>query len=911
MEGFDFMSSEHFHVILHPDKKHGLIFNRLDNTFSTINYDDAKELCNLKKIGRVYGIIGRYLNKYLVLIKNRALVGSLYDPNTKTDHKVYVITQVQVADVSCIPLNTESSLNASSRSSLSRSVRYDVETSNVREEADQNLTSSTTSSSFTYKQEPTAFINTDPPVIDHVEDFSSLPVTISTSSYASMQSRGNAWNPFRLANSFRPRMPTQFLKSTINTESSIIDSSKSGESSQGKTTSNNTHLNDESDKRLVEEMTKLFNNTNSFYFSPTLDLTNRFSRKAIVKTTDNQAMWKTADKRFFWNRHMLKDLMELSENDMDANYFICVILQGFIAIEQVVASNKFSLNEEPEIEDGIVATPTSYPTNSNQENTSQNFSVYEEKPTSLSTSNHQSNQYQLALVSRRSVFQAGTRYRRRGCDNQGNCANFVETEQIFRYNHHFTSLVLVRGSIPLFWYQTGYNYRPPPVLFKSEEENHLAFTKHFENLIQSYDSDQVISIDCTEHTGREKSLHDAFKKHMEKLRASYPSLKHIEFDFHKHCRGRQCSFSQIERHLKACGLTDELIKGVRYYWNDGEVVWSQDGVFRVNCLDCSDRTNVVQRAIALQILDTQLARLGVIAPDTSHEENECRKLMQVMWSTNGNVLSTQYCGTRALFSEDAKLSGYLKDTYSSASRYYISKFRDVYRQAAIDAMLGVESAEKNLRSMDQSGQGSCMDQYELISLEPILSGRVSASGGSALLKDVGNRVSNRLARLKGKFYVKPHGLVSNPALSREDVADGMIDETEPELIETTATEALNEMNIDWPSTESVNNNNNASNSNKQSNNIFSQLSHSDDSFQDDEFGQLMLSIDLTELQRLRNYEERNKGNGESSESNKEKKICEEIHMTEACGILTNTLNSSNKTASRTSDNVAQTSTTST
>lgn len=34
------------------------------------------------------------------------------------------------------------------------------------------------------------------------------------------------------------------------------------------------------------------------------------------------------------------------------------------------------------------------------------------------------------LISRRSRHRAGTRYKRRGVDEKGKCANFVETEQV-------------------------------------------------------------------------------------------------------------------------------------------------------------------------------------------------------------------------------------------------------------------------------------------------------------------------------------------------------------------------------------------------------------------------------------------------------------------------------------------------
>ncbi len=42
--------------------------------------------------------------------------------------------------------------------------------------------------------------------------------------------------------------------------------------------------------------------------------------------------------------------------------------------------------------------------------------------------------FTLLLISRRSVFRQGTRYRRRGIDSAGNVANFVETEQVTLFN---------------------------------------------------------------------------------------------------------------------------------------------------------------------------------------------------------------------------------------------------------------------------------------------------------------------------------------------------------------------------------------------------------------------------------------------------------------------------------------------
>ena len=48
---------------------------------------------------------------------------------------------------------------------------------------------------------------------------------------------------------------------------------------------------------------------------------------------------------------------------------------------------------------------------------------------------------------------------------------------------------------------------------------------------------------------------------------------------------------------------EELIRRSGFYWIDNDGLISlQERVFRVNCMDCLDRTNVVQASIARNIL---------------------------------------------------------------------------------------------------------------------------------------------------------------------------------------------------------------------------------------------------------------------------------------------------------------------
>lgn len=55
---------------------------------------------------------------------------------------------------------------------------------------------------------------------------------------------------------------------------------------------------------------------------------------------------------------------------------------------------------------------------------------------------------------------------------------------------------------------------------------------------------------------------------------------------------------------------------------DGTLLSTQDGVFRTNCIDCLDRTNVVQSMIAKKVLNDVLPRLQVLRKIEDHPSVE-------------------------------------------------------------------------------------------------------------------------------------------------------------------------------------------------------------------------------------------------------------------------------------------------
>uniref|UniRef100_A0A9L0SBZ0 Inositol polyphosphate-5-phosphatase F n=1 Tax=Equus caballus TaxID=9796 RepID=A0A9L0SBZ0_HORSE len=395
------------------------------------------------------------------------------------------------------------------------------------------------------------------------------------------------------------------------------------------------------ERRLLEELLKMFMDSESFYYSLTYDLTNSVQRQSAGE----------------------RDLRPLWQKTPDVDFWIIPIIQGFVQIEELVVN----YNESSDDEKSSPETPP-------QESTC----VDDIHPRFL-----------VALISRRSRHRAGMRYKRRGVDKNGNVANYVETEQLIHVHNHTLSFTQTRGSVPVFWSQVGYRYNPRPRLDKSEKETVAYFCAHFEEQLKIYKKQVIINL--VDQAGREKIIGDAYLKQVLLFNNSH--LTYVSFDFHEHCRGMK--FENVQT------LTDaiyDIILDMKWCWVDqAGVICKQEGIFRVNCMDCLDRTNVVQAAIARVVMEQQLKKLGVMPPEQPLPV-KCNRIYQIMWANNGDSISRQYAGTAALKGDftrtgERKLAGVMKDGVNSANRYYLNRFKDAYRQAVIDLMQGIPVTE--------------------------------------------------------------------------------------------------------------------------------------------------------------------------------------------------------------------------
>jgi hypothetical protein len=209
------------------------------------------------------------------------------------------------------------------------------------------------------------------------------------------------------------------------------------------------------------------------------------------------------------------------------------------------------------------------------------------------------------------------------------------------------------------------------------------------------------------------------------------SIEHIWFDFHDECKGGRYDrlshlLDQVMPTLNDQGyfcavLPPSMSQSSRtnvtpyYPHTSWEIQSLQDGVVRTNCMDCLDRTNVVQSMFARYMLHRIIhERIGRRLSSFSNRIRRTLPLEHVvaykrrplilpwiegeeshrhLWADNADAISKLYAGTPALkgdFTRTGKRTkrGALDDGVNSLQRYYVNNFIDADRQEGMDLLVG-------------------------------------------------------------------------------------------------------------------------------------------------------------------------------------------------------------------------------
>ncbi|KAJ1331578.1 synaptojanin [Microdochium nivale] len=420
-----------------------------------------------------------------------------------------------------------------------------------------------------------------------------------------------------------------------------------------------------------QELQKLLSN-GSFYYSTDFDMTNRLQDRPVDSNTFNIDNF---DDAFLWNSFMINPLLRFrsrlrthEREVLDASRILTSAIRGFcltMTIPQSAAPLRAANTGRPSF---------------------------------------------LTVISRLSCQRAGTRFNSRGIDDAGHVANFVETETIYwSPTGVLFSYAQVRGSVPVFWEQAAglIPGQQKITVTRSADGTQPAFDRHFEELEQSYGAVHVVNL-LSATKPEEAQLtqlyhygirHNPLSRTGASQDGDHALLRHTDYDFHAETKAAGYEAAKgIRKYIEnsADGFAYYLAEETDdMYETGGElgdrrrlvVVLQQEGIFRTNCLDCLDRTNLIQSLVSQLAVEAFLNHRGEYAASDFWMRHS------TLWADNGDALSRIYAGTGALktsFTRHGKMSlaGAFADARKSATRLYINNFTDKAKQNTIDLLLG-------------------------------------------------------------------------------------------------------------------------------------------------------------------------------------------------------------------------------
>nr|CDS31929.1 synaptojanin 1 [Hymenolepis microstoma] len=288
---------------------------------------------------------------------------------------------------------------------------------------------------------------------------------------------------------------------------------------------------------------------------------------------------------------------------------------------------------------------------------------------------------QIGIVSRLSSLRPGTRFNVRGVDDNGYVANFVETEVFINVNDQVLSHVQIRGTVPLFWEQPGLQVGSHKIVFRFVDTSLRPFNRHFAEIMSRYND--TIIVNLMSKRGNEGKLSNFYEKCLNV--SDYKSkIGYIHVDYHavvnaKGIDGVWPCLVSLEERLNNWGF---------FHFDGNEVKRLQTGAVRTNCVDCLDRTNVVQAMISVILLRSQFFKaLSFLSNSNPNAERRAQEIFQTLWAENGDNVSRIYTGTGALCGDRSKF----KIVQRSATRTIKNNFFDSAKQEAMVALLNSSS----------------------------------------------------------------------------------------------------------------------------------------------------------------------------------------------------------------------------
>ncbi|KIO32065.1 hypothetical protein M407DRAFT_215893 [Tulasnella calospora MUT 4182] len=263
--------------------------------------------------------------------------------------------------------------------------------------------------------------------------------------------------------------------------------------------------------------------------------------------------------------------------------------------------------------------------------------------------------------------------------------------------------VLARGSAPFYLAEIVNLIRMPDLMIMDKgAESHAAFHAHIDNQVNTYGN--LLLLNLVKGRGREEHVKDACEdlvfsekdkrnKENEKVadtmevegenRGIMDTVDYVHFNVHLETSGDK--WRRVDEKMEE--LNQTLENSGYVYLEAGPdppapPVKVQSGVVQTSCMDCLDRTKLMQTSIAKRAVDKQAHDFGLLHhPEFSIAgEEEFMKMFRELWLDHSNFIATAYTVPAP--------KGVVVDKMTSGWRYILNNHSDGYKQDGFDLMTG-------------------------------------------------------------------------------------------------------------------------------------------------------------------------------------------------------------------------------
>lgn len=250
----------------------------------------------------------------------------------------------------------------------------------------------------------------------------------------------------------------------------------------------------------------------------------------------------------------------------------------------------------------------------------------------------------ITYIIRRSVLNPYTRYTSRGTDDEGSPGNEAECELIFfkeNDNQKFASNCWRRGSIPMMWKTVVGAVGSGQHIISQEQRN--VTSVYFDKISQRFENIPMAVISLLNDS--EFELNEAYKEAVKPLNF----VRFFSFDILKVPENQR--IEQFQAFMKPIIIKEDCFT----IGDKNGIIKKQKMIFRFNCVDSTDRTNVATFVYGRILTEIKLGPL-------SNDQKLHKGFLANAFIEGGDVISLLYTST------EAALTKAIRDTVENMSQ---------------------------------------------------------------------------------------------------------------------------------------------------------------------------------------------------------------------------------------------------